>query len=133
LPDEEDEEEDDDEEEDLDVDFLFDPLVLLELVVLVVDDWVIVSNSSSFTEDAEDVDSPFGFPFETEDDDDDAAAVELDVPFDCELDGVLFCSFVALLVDVVVVDVVEVVEFAVLTLFKSYSRSDIRSFSNWFI
>jgi len=37
---EEDEEEDDDEEEDepLDVDFLFDPFVLLELVVLVVDD-----------------------------------------------------------------------------------------------
>ena len=38
--DEEDEEEDDDEEEDepFDVDFLFDPFVLLELVVLVVDD-----------------------------------------------------------------------------------------------
>ena len=40
--DEEDEEEDDDDEEEedepLDVDFLFDPFVLLELVVLVVDD-----------------------------------------------------------------------------------------------
>jgi len=44
-----------------------------------------VSNSSSFTDDADEVDSPLVFPFDTE-----AVTDELDAPFDCELDGVLF-------------------------------------------
>ena len=88
-----------------------------------------MSNSSSFTDDADEVDSPLGFPFDT----DAVVAVELGAPFDCELDGVLFGSFIAVLTDVVAVDVVEVVEFATLALFKSYSRSDMRSFSNWFM
>ena len=45
-----------------------------------------MSNSSSFTDDADDVDSPLGFPFDTGA----VVVVEIDAPFDCELDGVLF-------------------------------------------
>lgn len=57
---------DDDDEDELDFDFFplvpLAALVLLLLDVLVVLDWVILSNSSSFTDDAEDRDSPFFVP-----------------------------------------------------------------------
>ena len=91
------------------------------LVVLVVLDCVMLSNSSSLTEEADECES----------------ALLLALPHDfCSLfDGWLFRLTCSAVVEVVIVGVVEVVlvEFGFGLLHRSNSMSDMRSLSNWFM
>lgn len=97
-------------------------MVLLLLVVLVVLDCVMLSNSSSLTEEADECDS--------------ALLLALPHAFCSLFDGWMFRLICSAVVEVVVVGVVEVVlvfEFGFGLLHRSNSISDIRSLSNWFM